>query len=63
MVVINFIKYCFKCLMIIFGAAFGDVSPSNTWKEYLTGSITLLIIVAIIILILCLTGVIKFKRK
>ena len=61
MVVLNFIWYCIKCMLLCFSAMFGR-APGITLKEILIGNATLLVIMIIIFLILWLTGVIKFKK-
>lgn len=63
MVVLDFIWYCIQCMFSCFTAMFGHVPNDFTIKDIFVGIATLIVIVGIIILILWLTGVIKFKNK
>lgn len=62
MIIFKFIWHCLKCMFDVFLAATGFVPNDFTWKQGLTGVVTLIIIIALILGILLLTGVIKFKK-
>lgn len=59
----EFLGYCFSCMINCFVAIFGHVPDGFTIKDGLVGIATFVVIVLLIILILWLTGIIKFKKK
>ena len=63
MIVFKFIWYCLTCMFDVFLAAAGFVPNDFTWKQGLTGVITLIIIIVLVLSILLLTGVVKIKNK
>ena len=65
MVVLEFIWYCLKCMVGFLGRAvsLGSIAPDLSWKDFFVGMTTFITLVAIVYLILYLTGVITFKKR
>lgn len=60
--ILDFIWYCIKCMLDLFSAMFGHVSHESTIKDTIVGFVTLIIIMSIIIILLIVTGAIKFRK-
>ena len=63
MKVLKFIWYCIECMLNNFSAMLGRGPDNYSIKEVLIGFITLVVVTMLILVILRLTGVIKFKKK
>ena len=63
MKVLKFILYCIECMLNNFSAMLGRGPDNYSIKEVLIGFITLVVVTMLILVILRLTGVIKFKKK
>ncbi len=59
----NFIVYCFKCLLACLSCTIGRVPESFTWKDLAVGITTLLVLIAILILVIWLISFIIKKGK
>lgn len=62
MKVLKFIWYCITCMLDNFSAMLGRVPENYSIKEVLIGFATLVVMTTLVLLILRLTGVIKFKK-
>jgi len=62
MKILKSLWYCIRCMLDLFSASLGSVPNNYSWKVGLIGAITLIVIIAIVFLVLLLTGVIKFKK-
>ena len=60
--ILDFIWYCIKCMLDLFSAMFGHVSDESTIKDTIVGFVTLIITMSIIIILLIVTGAIKFRK-
>ncbi len=59
----EFIKYCFKCLLMAIPASFGDVPEGMTIKDAIVGIITMGVLFALAMGALWLLGVIVNKFR
>ena len=61
MVVLDFLGYCFRCMLGIFSIMLGR--PTGNWQDNFVGIATLIVLIVIILAILYFTGIIRFGKK
>ncbi len=62
---IEFIKYCCYCFLMVISAAFGNNPEGMNFKDIIVGSITMFGLLGLLLLLLYLVGLIvsRFRRK
>lgn len=61
--IMDFLWYCIRSMSDGFLALFGHAPDDFTWKEALTGGITFLVIIGLLVLLAWSLGIIIFKKK
>ncbi len=60
---LEFIKYCLYCFLMVISAAFGNNPDGMTFKNIIVGIITMFVILGLVLGILWLTAVIINKFR